>query len=120
MSVGIQNGDYFLNTPPDKVKDAQLKTNNVYALLNTPEAYKNYSLEIMKTLNGTYGVQMIMFNPFVTPQETDIFFKWWGVHSWKAKPKELQYVVVRAQPPKPPSKRADANGGNINPPALRF
>ena len=120
MSVGIQNGDYFLNTPPDKVKEAQLKTNNVYTVLNPPEAFTNYKLPDIQNLMIQYGVQMLMFNPYITPEETDAFFKWWGPYSWKLKPKEIQYVVVRALPPKPVSVRANANGGNVNPPALRF
>ena len=120
MSVGTQNVNYFLNTPPDKIKDAQLRTNNVYTLVNTPEANTNHPLSNIQELITKYGVQLIPFNLYVTPQETDAYLKWWGPFSWKLKPKELQYVVVRAEPPKPISKRADANGGNIAPPPLRF
>ena len=120
MTVGRQTASYFLTTPPDKIQDAQLKTNNVFTLVNVPEANGNQGKEKTDTLLNTYGTQMIMFNAFVTPDETDKFFKGWGPYSWKLKPKELQYVVVRAQPPKPISKRADANGGNVAPPALRF
>lgn len=120
MSCGCQESYYFLNTPPDKVKEAQLKTNNVYALIDVPEANKNQPLDIIQTLMTKYGAQIIPFNLYVTPQETDAFMKWWGAYSWRLKPKELQYVVVRAEPPKPISKRADANGGNVSPPPLRF
>lgn len=120
MSCGCQESFYFLNTPPDKIKDAQLRTNNVYTLINTPEANKNHTLTDIQTLMTEYGVQLMPFNLYVTPQETEALFKWWGPYSWRLKPKLLQYVVVRAEPPKPISVRADANGGNVAPPALHF
>ena len=116
----IRDRFYFLNTPPDKIKDAQLRTNNVYTLINTPEANKNHTLTDIQTLMTEYGVQLMPFNLYVTPQETEALFKWWGPYSWRLKPKLLQYVVVRAEPPKPISVRANANGGNVAPPALHF
>lgn len=120
MSCGCQEAYYFLNTPPDKIRDAQLKTNNVYTLVNPSEANKNIPLSDIESLVNKYGVQLIPYNIFVTPQETEAYFKFWGPYSWRLKPKELQYVVVRAEPPKPISVRANANGGNVSPPALRF
>ena len=120
MSTGMQDAMYFLNTPPDKIQDAQLKTNNVYTVVNPPEANKNLPLSDIETLMNKYGVQIIPFNLFVTPQETEAYFKYWGPYSWRLKPKNLQYVVVRAEPPKPISPRANANGGNVSPPALHF
>jgi len=120
MSCGCQEAFYFLNTPPDKIQEAQLRTNNVYTLVNTPEANKNHTLTDIQKLMTEYGVQLLPFNLFVTPQETEALFKWWGAYSWKLKPKQLQYVVVRAEPPKPVSIRANANGGNVAPPPLRF
>ncbi len=120
MSTGMQDAMYFLNTPPDKIRDAQLKTNNVYTVVNPPEANKNLPLSDIERLMNKYGVQIIPFNLYLTPQETEAYFKYWGPYSWRLKPKELQYVVVRSGPPKPISPRADANGGNVSPPALRF
>lgn len=120
MTIGRQTSRYFLETPPEKIKDAQLKTNNVFTLINASDAYKNHTQETVETLMNTYGAQMIPFNIFVTPEETEKYINWWGPYSWRLKPKELQYVVVRSQPPKPISIRADANGGNVAPPALRF
>lgn len=120
MSCGSQQAFYFLNTPPDKIRDAQLKTNNVYTVISPPDANKNHTLEDIETLMNKYGVQILPFNLFVTPQETEAYFKYWGAYSWRLKPKELQYVVVRAEPPKPISPRANANGGNVAPPPLRF
>lgn len=120
MSCGCQESFYFLNTPPDKIRDAQLKTNNVYTVIQVPEANKNHPLADIETLMNTYGVQMIPFNLYVTPQETEAYYKFWGAYSWRLKPKDLQYVVVRAEPPKPISPRANANGGNVAPPPLRF
>jgi hypothetical protein len=120
MTIGRQSAPYFLETPPDKIKEAQLKTNNVFTLMNIPEANANQKQETIETLTNKFGVQMISYNLFVTPQETEKFLDWWGPYSWKLKPTELQYIVVRAEPPKPISVRADANGGNVAPPALHF
>lgn len=120
MSCGCQSAYYFLTTPPDKIKDAQLKTNNVYTVINTPDANTNHTTETIDVLMNKYGAQIVMFNIYVSPQETEKYFKWWGLHSWRLKPADLQYVVVRAVPPQPISKRADANGGNVAPPPLRL
>lgn len=120
MSVGRQNADYFLLTPPDKIKEAQLKTNNVFTLINAPDANGNHKKENVDKLMNTYGAQMLPFNLFVTPAESEEYLNTWGAYSWRLKPAELQYVVVRAEPPLPISIRADANGGNVAPPALHL
>ena len=120
MTVGRQNASYLLMTPPDKIKDAQLKTNNVYTLINPPEAFGNFKKDDVTSLMDKYGAQMVVFQPFVSPKETEDYFAGWGPYSWKLKPKDIQYVVVKAAPPKPISPRADANGGNVAPPALHF
>jgi hypothetical protein len=120
MTVGRQNASYFLMTPPDKIQDAQLKTNNVYTLINAPEAFGNFNKDDVTSLMEKYGAQMVGFQPFINAEQTEKYFAAWGPYSWKLKPKNLQYVVVKAEPAKPISQRANANGGNIAPPALRF
>lgn len=120
MAMGRQTESYFLSTPPDKLQDAQLKTNNVYTLIDPSDAYKNVAQETADKLLTTYGAQIVPFNLYETPQITESFFKAWGPHSWKLKPKPLQYVVVRAEPPKILSPKANANQGNVAPPPLKL
>jgi len=116
IAVGKQTSTYFLNTPPEHLAETQLKTNNVYTL-----AYTDSTVTTDRTtLLSTYGVQMIPFNPFSSVAETTDLLKAWGAYSWVLKPPSLQYVVVRAQPPKPLSQKANSNQGNVGQPALHL
>lgn len=120
MAVGRQTENYFLSTPPEKLQDAQMKTNNVYTLINPSDSYQNISQENIQKLMDTYGAQIIPWNLYETPVLTEQYLKAWGAHSWKLKPKNLQYIVVRTEPPKVLSPKANANQGNVKPPALRL
>lgn len=120
LSVGKQTANYFLLTPPNKLSEAQLRTNNVFTIVDPPDAYGNHPIETTEKLLTQFGVQSIPFNIYSTPEALTKFMTSWGLASWKLKPKPLQYVVVVAAPPKPISPRADANGGNVSPPPLRF
>ena len=120
MAMGRQTDTYFLSTPPDKLQDMQLKTNNVFTLINPSDADKNGSQEDTDKLLSTYGAQIIPFNLYETPQMTESYFKAWGPYSWKLKPKPIQYIVVRTEPPKVLSPKANANQGNVAPPALKL
>jgi hypothetical protein len=68
----------------------------------------------------TYGVQIIPFFLYNTPAETLSMFKAWGPYSWKLKPAALQYIVVKTVPPAKLSQAANAQGGNVSPPALHL
>jgi hypothetical protein len=116
IAVGKQTATYFLTTPPEHLAEAQLKTNNVYTVADTDST----ATTDRTTLLSTYGVQMIPFNPFSSVDETTAVLKAWGVYSWILKPPPLQYVVLRAEPPKPLSPKANSNQGNVGQPALHF
>lgn len=120
MAMGRQTDSYFLSTPPDKLQDAQLKTNNVFTLINPSDAYTNINLDDSTKLLTTYGAQIIPFTLYESPQMTESFFKTWGPYSWKLKPKPIQYIVTRTEPPKVLSPMANANQGNVAPPALNL
>ena len=120
MAMGRQTDSYFLSTPPDKLQDAQLKTNNVFTLINPSDAYKNINLEDSTKLLTNYGTQVIPFTLYESPQMTESFFKAWGPYSWKLKPRPIQYIVTRTEPPKVLSPMANANQGNVAPPALNL
>jgi hypothetical protein len=119
-AVGRQVSSYFLNTPPDQIKDAQNKTNNVFTLINIPDTYRNLPDTERDTLFKTYGAQSILFYLYEKPELTEAFLKAWGPWSWKLKPKDLQYIVVRMQPPKAISPAANANQGNVRTPTLQI
>lgn len=118
LSVGRQFARYFLQSPPEKLSEMQLKTNNVFTFVNPSDTTSNHSQKTIETLFNQFGAQMIPFNIYIDPKQTDEFFKVWGPYSWKLKPAQLQYQIVREKPPQPISTRANANGGNVSPPAL--
>ena len=119
-AVGRQTVSYFLNTPPDQVKEAQGRTNNVFTLVNIPDTYRNIASADRDTLFKTYGVQSVLYFLYETPQLTEALLKEWGTWSWKLKPKDLQYIVVRIPPPQPISSKANANQGNVRQPTLQI
>ena len=119
MSVALQTTDYYMNTPSQQLAQAQASTNNVYTLCE-PSGGANLVLTDITKLMKTYGVQMLPWNPYTTPSETQEFLKQWGQYSWALKPPEIQFVVVSALPPKPLTTKADAKGGNVAQPALHF
>lgn len=120
MAVGTAEGSFFFQTPPDRLQDATRKTNNVFTYVNLPSANDNFSIAQVESLGKTYGVQSVGWNLYKTPTETQALFTSWGPYSWKLKPAALQYIVIVPLPPKPISKKADANQGNPSPPALHL
>ena len=96
----------------------QNKTNNTYALVDSGS--QNPSDADQYKLMTTYGVQMIPFFLYNTSAETLSMFKGWGPYSWKLKPAALQYIVVKTVPAAKLSQAANAQGGNISPPALHL
>jgi hypothetical protein len=120
MAAARENTDYFLLTPPDRLQDAQAATNNVYTLVNVPDTRVNLDDDQRTKLLNTYGVQMIPYNLFLDPAQTEAFLNGWGPYSWAIKPKLLQYVVVRQLPPRPLNPSLNANQGNVRPPALKL
>jgi hypothetical protein len=120
MAVGTADGNFFFQTPPDRLTEATRKTNNIFTYINHPTANENFSTAQIDELGKKYGVQAVGWNLYKTPTETQTYFTSWGPYSWKLKPPALQYIVIIPQPPKPISKRADANQGNPSPPALHL
>jgi hypothetical protein len=120
MAVGIAEGKFFFQTPPDRLTEATRKTNNVLTYVNHPTANDNFTQKEIEDLGKIYGVQSVGWNLYKTPTETQTFLTSWGPYSWKLKPPALQYIVIVPEPPKPISKRADANQGNPSPPALHL
>ena len=120
MAVGTSEGNYFFQTPPDRISEATRKTNNVFTYVQKPGANDNFTTAQIETLGKTYGVQSVGWNLYKTPTETQTLFTSWGPYSWKLKPGPLQYIVIIPEPPKPISKKADANQGNPSPPALHL
>jgi hypothetical protein len=96
----------------------QNKTNNTYALVDSGS--QNLSEADHFKLLATYGVQILPFFLYNTPAETLAMFKGWGPYSWKLKPAPLQYIVVKTVPPAKLNQAANAQGGNISPPALQL
>jgi len=120
MAVGTADGNFFFQTPPDRLTEATRKTNNIFTYINHPTANDNFTTAQIDELGKKYGVQAVGWNLYKTPTETQTYFTSWGPYSWKLKPPALQYVVIIPQPPKPISKKADANQGNPSPPALHL
>lgn len=120
MAVGVAEGNFFFQTPPDRLTEATRKTNNVFTYVNKPTANDNFTNAQIDELGKTYGVQSIGWNLYKTPTETQALFTSWGPYSWKLKPPALQYIVIVPEPPKAISKKADANQGNPSPPALHL
>jgi hypothetical protein len=120
MAVGTASGNYFFQTPPDRLGEATRKTNNVFTYVKKPSANDNFATAQIETLGKTYGVQAVGWNLYKAPTETQAYLTSWGPYSWKLKPPALQYIVIVPSPPKPISKRADANQGNPSPPALHL
>jgi hypothetical protein len=120
MAVGVADGKYFFQTPPDRLTEATRKTNNVLTYVDHPTANDNFTPKEIEDLGKTYGVQSVGWNLYKTPTETQTLLTSWGPYSWKLKPPALQYIVIVPAPPKPISRRADANQGNPSPPTLHL
>jgi hypothetical protein len=118
MAIGKQIPDYFLLTPDQQIEQMKLKTNNTFALVD-PGSQNCSDADEFK-LRTIYGVQIIPFFIYNNPAETLSMFKAWGAYSWKLKPVELQYIVVKTVPPAKLNQAANAQGGNISPPALQL
>lgn len=124
LAVGRQTDIYFLQSPADRVNDMTAKTNNVYTYSDISQSssnkYINISTQDQGTLLTKFGVQMVPYNVFSTPEETSKMLDTWGAYSWKLKPPTLQYIVQRTVPPAQLSRKADAAGGNVSPPPLNL
>jgi hypothetical protein len=100
------------------------KTNNVYTYSDISQSssnkYINISTQDQGTLLTKFGVQIVPYNVFSTPEETSKMLDTWGAYSWKLKPPTLQYIVQRTVPPAQLSRKADAAGGNVSPPPLNL
>jgi hypothetical protein len=118
MAIGKQTPNYYLLTPEPQKVAMQNKTNNTFALVDSGS--QNISEADRFKLLATYGVQILPFFPYNTSGETLSMFKGWGAYSWKLKPAALQYIVVKTIPPAKLSQAANAQGGNISPPALNL
>ena len=117
----ITTPDYWLNTPPDQLADAQSKTKRAWTLCMRPVSTPTdeMSSEQLKKLLTTYGVHAIPITLFDTPTKTDVFCgkgATYNTMAWNTKPLLLRYV-----PPKPiaiqkPSPQTNSGGGFIQTP----
>lgn len=117
----ITSPDYWLNTPPDRLADAQSKTKRIWTLCMTPVSVSNQSFqsEQLKKLLDTYGVHAIPITLFDTPTHTDVFCGKgapYNQRAWIVKRDLIRYI-----PPKPiaiqkPSPKTNSGGGFIQTP----
>lgn len=112
-SAVITTDKYWLNTPPDRLADAQTQTKKAWTLVMAPRATETnvISAENRKRLNTEFGVHAVPFCLFDAGASGLLgdFSK----SGWNLKPELLRFI-----PPKPiivqkPSPQTNANGGAI-------
>jgi hypothetical protein len=119
ISLGKETSEYWLQTPPEAIVDAQKKTNPTYSIISNPE-FKNLPIDTCEKLFTNFGVQIIPFQLFTTLKESEDFFNWWGPYAIKIRPSPVQYIVNIPVEPAKISSRLNANGGNPTPPTLNL
>jgi hypothetical protein len=117
----ITTPDYWLNTPPDQLADAQSKTKRAWTLCMRPVSTPTdeMSSDQLKKLLETYGVHAIPITLFDTSTKTDVFCGKgapYNQQSWIVKRDLIRYI-----PPKPiaiqkPSPQTNSGGGIIQTP----
>lgn len=117
----ITTPDYWLNTPPDRLADAQSRTKRIWTLCMPPVSTPTDPItsEQLKKLNQTYGVHAIPITLFDTSTTTDVFTGRGAPYNqtaWIVKPDLIRYI-----PPKPiaiqkPSPKTNSGGGFIQTP----
>lgn len=112
-SAVITTDNYWLNTPPDRLADAQTQTKKAWTLVMTPRATETnvISAENRKRMYTEFGVHAVPFCLFDAGAGGLVgeFSK----SGWSLKPELLRFI-----PPKPiivqkPSPQTNANGGAI-------
>ncbi len=119
LSIAKETSEYWLQTPPEAVTDAQKKTNPTYSIISDSE-FSNLPVANCETLFTKYGLQIIPFQLFTTLKESEDFFNWWGPYAIKIRPTPVQYIVNIPVEPAAISSRLNANGGNPTPPTLNL
>jgi len=120
----ITTPNYWLNTPPDRLAEAQSNTKKAWTILMTPTANPGNgvpSKAVLTSLLTTYGVQSIPICLFDSPATTNLFTAADGPYTssiWNAKPELIRFI-----PPKPivvqkPIPETDSNGGAIASPSF--
>ena len=117
----ITTPEYWLNTPPDRLADAQSKTKRIWTLCMAPTSIEKNALNSkqVKKLLETYGVHAIPITLFDTPTNTDVFCGKgapYNQQAWINKRDLIRYI-----PPKPiaiqkPSPKTNSGGGFIQTP----
>lgn len=111
-SAVVTTPNYWLNTPPDRLADAQTQTKKAWTLVMTPYASEKNTVtaENRKRLATEFGVQAVPFCLFGGAAAAPTEFSKSG---WILKPELLRFI-----PPKPiivqkASPQTNANGGAI-------
>lgn len=117
----ITTPEYWLNTPPDRLADAQSKTKRMWTLCMPPVSTSTDELnsDQLKKLLETYGVHAIPITLFDVPAKTDLVCGKgapYNQQSWIVKKDLIRYI-----PPKPiaiqkPSPQTNSGGGFIQTP----
>lgn len=98
-AVVITTPDYWLNTPPDRQRDATDLTKRAFTIAMYNSSEKELNAENVEKLYEMYGVQSVPFSLFDDTKKTDI---WIGKdarfeqNGWQVKKEILRFV-----PPKP-------------------
>jgi len=97
----ITTPNYWINTPPDRLADAQSQTKKAWTLVMAPVINETTALskDVVASLLTQYGVHSIPICLFDVPATTDIFTGKGGkfeLNSWASKPGLIQFI-----PPKP-------------------
>jgi len=120
----ITTPSYWLNTPPDRIAQAQTNTKKAWSIVMPPIAYEGAGIikqDALKQLLEQYGVQSIPICLFDTPAITDLFTGKGAPYEntvWVAKPELIRYI-----PPKPIAVQkaipeTNSNGGAISSPSF--
>jgi hypothetical protein len=114
----ITTPNYWLNTPPDRLADAQSQTKAAWSIVMPPVSTDSSSLtkDDITKLQTQYGVQSIPTCLFQAPDKTSVFTGKdapYDKSAWTIKPELIRYI-----PPKPivvqkPIPQADSGGGVI-------
>lgn len=117
----ITTPEYWLNTPPDRLADAQSKTKRIWTLCMTPVSTSSDEIntDTLKKLLETYGVHAIPMTLFDTPSKTDVFTGRGAPYNQRAW--IVKRDLIRFIPPKPiviqkPSPKTNSGGGFIQTP----
>ena len=122
-NVCITTPYYWLNTPPDRLADAQTQTKSCWTIVMPPvsSAQSMIEKENLTKLYTTYGIQSIPFCLFDSKTTTSLFTgKDAPYHkaSWQVKPEILRFI-----PPKPiavqkPMPETNSSGGAVVTPSF--